>query len=77
MSRKDYNIISMAVTVSADELERGSYMFGGKYLILCDSEGTGILCAHTLFQLCRLHTAFLHWPLSSAATKEIQGPDTT
>ncbi len=27
--------------------------------------------------LCRLHTAFLHWPLSSAATKEVQGPDTT
>ena len=25
----------------------------------------------------RLHTAFLHWPLSSAATKEVQGPDTT
>ena len=23
--------------------------------------------------LCRLHTAFLHWPLSSAATKEVQG----
>jgi hypothetical protein len=28
-------------------------------------------------ELCRLHTAFLHWPLSSAATKEVQGPDTT
>ncbi len=28
-------------------------------------------------QVCRLHTAFLHWPLSSAATKEVQGPDTT
>ncbi len=27
--------------------------------------------------LCRLHTAILHWPLSSAATKEVQGPDTT
>ena len=27
--------------------------------------------------MCRLHTAFLHWPLSSAATKEVQGPDTT
>jgi hypothetical protein len=27
--------------------------------------------------LCRLHTAFLHWPLSSAATKKVQGPDTT
>jgi hypothetical protein len=27
--------------------------------------------------LCRLHTAFLHWPLSSATTKEVQGPDTT
>jgi hypothetical protein len=27
--------------------------------------------------LYRLHTAFLHWPLSSAATKEVQGPDTT
>ncbi len=27
--------------------------------------------------LSRLHTAFLHWPLSSAATKEVQGPDTT
>ncbi len=25
----------------------------------------------------RLHTAFLHWPLSSAATKEVRGPDTT
>ncbi len=25
----------------------------------------------------RLHTAFLHWPLSSAATKKVQGPDTT
>ncbi len=27
--------------------------------------------------LCRLHTAMFHWPLSSAATKEVQGPDTT
>ncbi len=27
--------------------------------------------------VCRLHTAFLHWPLSSAATKKVQGPDTT
>ncbi len=26
--------------------------------------------------LCGLHTAFLHWPLSSAATKEVQGPNT-
>ncbi len=25
----------------------------------------------------RLHTALLHWPLSSAATMEVQGPDTT
>ncbi len=25
----------------------------------------------------RLHTVILHWPLSSAATKEVQGPDTT
>ncbi len=24
-----------------------------------------------------LHTALLHWPLSSAATMEVQGPDTT
>jgi hypothetical protein len=30
-----------------------------------------------LLSLCRLHTAFLHWPLSSAATKKVQGPDTT
>ncbi len=30
-----------------------------------------------LAYLYRLHTAFLHWPLSSAATKEVQGPDTT
>ncbi len=30
-----------------------------------------------ILSLCRLHTAFLHWPLSSAATKEVQGPDTT
>jgi hypothetical protein len=28
-------------------------------------------------ELYRLHTAFLHWPLSSAATKKVQGPDTT
>ncbi len=27
--------------------------------------------------LCRLHTAMFHWPLSSTATKEVQGPDTT
>ncbi len=33
------------------------------------------LCA--VLRVCRLHTAFLHWPLSSAATKEVQGPDTT
>ncbi len=32
---------------------------------------------YTTVHLCRLHTAFLHWPLSSAATKEVQGPDTT
>ncbi len=25
----------------------------------------------------RLHTAILYWPLSSAATMEVQGPDTT
>ncbi len=30
-----------------------------------------------IYWVCRLHTAFLHWPLSSAATKEVQGPDTT
>ncbi len=24
-----------------------------------------------------IHTAILDWPLSSAATKEVQGPDTT
>jgi hypothetical protein len=30
-----------------------------------------------IHDVCRLHTAFLHWPLSSAATKEVQGPDTT
>ncbi len=30
-----------------------------------------ILCLY------RLHTAILHWPLSSAATMEVQGPDTT
>jgi hypothetical protein len=34
-------------------------------------------CHVGIFDLCRLHTAFLHWPLSSAATKEVQGPDTT
>ncbi len=27
--------------------------------------------------LSRLHMAILHWPLSSAATMEVQGPDTT
>ncbi len=27
--------------------------------------------------LCRLHTAMIYWPLSSTATKEVQGPDTT
>jgi hypothetical protein len=27
--------------------------------------------------VCRLHTAMFHWPLSSTATKEVQGPDTT
>ncbi len=32
---------------------------------------------YTIKYLYRLHTAFLHWPLSSAATKEVQGPDTT
>ncbi len=29
------------------------------------------------FSVCRLNTAMFHWPLSSAATKEVQGPDTT
>ena len=32
---------------------------------------------HSNTRVCRLHTAFLHWPLSSAATKNVQGPDTT
>ncbi len=32
---------------------------------------------HIHVSVYRLHTAFLHWPLSSAATKEVQGPDTT
>ncbi len=32
---------------------------------------------YIMYLLWRLHTAFLHWPLSSAATKEVQGPDTT
>jgi hypothetical protein len=27
--------------------------------------------------VCRLHTAMFHWPLSSTAMKEVQGPDTT
>jgi hypothetical protein len=30
-----------------------------------------------LAPLCRLHTAKFHWPLSSTATKEVQGPDTS
>ncbi len=42
--------------------------FVGAYILLMPS-----FCR----RLCRLHTAFLHWPLSSAATKKVQGPDTT
>jgi hypothetical protein len=31
----------------------------------------------SLCLVCRLNTAMFHWSLSSAATKEVQGPDTT
>ncbi len=43
-------------------------------------ENTAGMCSikeHYAQKLYRLHTAILYWPLSSAATMEVQGPDTT
>jgi hypothetical protein len=36
-----------------------------------------IICYKISFPLYRLHTAIMDRPLSSAATMEVQGPDTT
>ncbi len=36
-----------------------------------------LLCEFEYKQLYRLHTAIMNRPLSSAATMEVQGPDTT
>jgi hypothetical protein len=46
-------------------------------LLCCGYKLISGIVALRLEKLCRLHTAFLHWPLSSAATKKVQGPDTT
>ncbi len=69
--------VAMIVAVKKVDCENDVYIFKRPDYTAEEWRWLFMTTGSDYYLLCRLHTAFLHWPLSSAATKKVQGPDTT